>query len=266
MKAFGKCNHRRIFRKHVGFDSPDFLCARNLKEATHQLAAEPGSLIAIRNDHTKLGLLDLPLPCQASNTNQPTVASLFVKPLRDERNLTVVIKETLPDQPLVRDTRFQSLHLEKTSIHSAVRQGLVKFHHQRFVFRPYRTKNHVASVLHRPMRDIFGWVTTDRGPRKVCIRNLGAEENHPRIERHQLLGRCDQRIDIDFAETWLVYYKLAEPHHGGFQCVEVDGFSSPDSLERLKDFGSFHKTFRQSGVQRWKRQGLVAVHLHELST
>src|SRR5262249_2581726 len=140
--------------------------------------------------------------------------------------------------------RLQPLHLKITSIHCAVRQGFVKFHHQRFVFRPYRPKDHVASVLHLPIRDIFGWVTTDRGPRKVSIRNLGAEKNHPRIERQQPLGQCNQRIDIDFAETWLVDYKLAEPYHDGFECIEIDGFSSPYSLESRKDFGSFHETFR----------------------
>src|SRR5215510_14968075 len=103
MKAFDERNHRRIFRKYVGFDSPDFLCARDLKEATHQLGAKPGSLIAIRNDYTELGLLDLPLPCQPSNTNQLTVDGFIVKPLDHERNLTVVINEALPDQPLVCD-------------------------------------------------------------------------------------------------------------------------------------------------------------------
>ena len=77
MKAFGQRNHGRIFREYVGLDSPDFLCPRDLKEPAHQLGAKPGSLTAIRNDDAKLGFLDLPLPCQPSNTNQFTAASLL---------------------------------------------------------------------------------------------------------------------------------------------------------------------------------------------
>src|SRR5262245_18691334 len=111
MKAFGQRDHRSIFREDVGFDSPDFLCARDLQEAAHQLSAKLGPLTAIRNDDAKLGLLDMPLPFQPSNSNQLTVAALFIKPLDRERNLTVIIEKTFPDQPLVCNARLQSLHL-----------------------------------------------------------------------------------------------------------------------------------------------------------
>src|SRR6266566_3481549 len=105
------------------------------------------------------------------------------------------------------------------------------------------------------MRNILGWVTADGGPRETRIRYVTTEQHHAGIERQQLLGRCNQRIDIDFAKARLVDNKLAESHKECFERFEIDTLASPDSFEGRKDFGSFHETFPQRGVQRRKRQG-----------
>jgi len=80
-----------------------------------------------------------------------------------------------------------------------------------------------------------------------------------------VLGRCNQRINVDFAKARLVYNKLAKPHNECFERYEIDTFAPPDSFEGRKDFGSFQEPFRLRGVQRRKGQGLVTIHLHELS-
>ncbi len=137
---------------------------------------------------------------QAAHAENFMFACLRVVEIRHQRHFAVVVDEAFLEQSLVVDARTQFLHVEIAEIDGAVGNRLVKFHHQRLIFRSNRANEHLRAVLHGPAPDVLRRVGANGGARKLFGGNIRGVENDAGVERDDSVGRSEQRVDVDFAE------------------------------------------------------------------
>ena len=85
-------------------------------------------------------------------------------------------------------------------------------------------------------------------------------EDHTCVQRNQLVCACEQRVNFDVSDSWILNYKFAEANHEFFELGKIDGLASAHAFERLKDSSIFHRSARQGSGER--RQGVSAVVQH----
>ena len=76
--------------------------------------------------------------------------------------------------------------------------GLMKLHHQRFVFRTDGADHNLVSIAQRPGSNILHGIRTDRRLRQLIERDVAAVQDDSGIESQQTIRRSQQRVDINF--------------------------------------------------------------------
>ncbi len=90
-------------------------------------------------------------------------------------------------------------------------------------------------------------------------------QDDARVERNQVLGRRQQRIDVDFLDPRLLDHELAEAHQQVFELGDVDGLASTNAFQRGEDLCLLHHAAGQRCVQRRQCQRAVLEDFYQLS-
>ncbi len=82
-------------------------------------------------------------------------------------------------------------------------------------------------------------------------------EHHPRVERDQLVGTGEQRVDVQLADQRLLDDELAEADEELLQRGEVDRPATAHALECRVDLRALHHPAGERARQRRQREGAV---------
>ena len=127
-----------------------------------QLVFQAAMLILVGHQQGQVGLVSSvhPVkPAHANNFRPPGTLELH-----HQSQFAVMIAETNPHQPLMRDPRFQAELAKITQIYAAVRERLLELDDQRLVFRADGADGYSGPILRRPAPHILHRIRPDRGP------------------------------------------------------------------------------------------------------
>src|SRR5512132_2972711 len=149
-------------------------------------------------------------------------------------------------------------------MHTAIGKRFVKFDHERLVLRPDRTNGHFNAANFS--RDhVIGRVWPDWRSREFGFAYLRIVQDHARIQRDDLFGRNEERIDVDFLNPALFDHQLAEAHQQFFQGGQIDWAASTKAQGSAVNLRSLHQSPRQGAIQRRKAERAVFENLNKIS-
>ena len=135
----------------------------------------------------------------------------------------------------------------------------MKLHHERLIFRTNRPDGHRRAVFQPPLPHVLYGVRSNGGAGQLLGLHGRIMHHHARVERKQLLRCRQQRIDVDFFNPGLFHHQLAEAQQHPLESNQVHRLASPHAGQRRVDSGLLHQALSQRSVERWQRQGVVAV-------
>src|SRR5208282_603535 len=106
--------HRKILNKDVSDNFLDFFVASHLDQSPQKLATHSLSLVLITHQNGHFRPLFSSRLAQPANREDLVLARVRCCAIRHERHLLVIVDKTFSDQPFVRNTRTQFLHMEET--------------------------------------------------------------------------------------------------------------------------------------------------------
>ena len=136
---------------------------------------------------------------------------------------------------------------------------------QRLVLGADGADRDVRAVLELPGDYILRRVGADGEPGQFVLGGLWVVQDHPGVERDEVIGGGEQRVDVDFLDPRLLGHELAEADHDFFERGEVHRLAAAHAFERVIDLGALHHAAGQGGVERGQGEGLVLEHLDELA-
>ena len=141
----------------------------------------------------------------------------------------------------------------------------MELHHQRLVFRTNGPDRHFASVFQPPLPDVLHWIGPNGGLRQL----LGLRRRSCTTMRASSASNCSgvasrglmsiSLIQGCSSTSWLK--RTSNPS----SAVRLTGFAAAHSLQSGEDSRLLHQALGESGVERRKRQSVVAVHLDHYS-
>ena len=128
------------------------------------------------------------------------------------------------------DSRFQTKHPEVTKINAAIGKRFVKLDHERLVLRPNRT-NGDSLIVDLSLAKVLDGIWPDCRSWQIRVRHARIVQNNSRIERDDLFGRNDKRIDVDLLDPALFDDQLAEAHKKFFERGKIDSIASAKTFQ-----------------------------------
>src|SRR5581483_4709650 len=238
--------------------------ASDLNKQLEKLRTKTFPLPRVTDQNGKLPFVSSMFLDQTSDPEN-LVSAIRILYVGDQRDLAVVVDETNPAQALMHDACLKAHNSEIAKVNAAIGKCFVEFHHQRLVLRTDWTNGHLDPGDFSRC-NVLDWIRPDCRSGQIRFAHLRIVQHDARIQRHDLFGRNEKRVNVDLPDPALFDHQLAEAHKQLFKRVEIHGATSAKTFfQRVINLRPFHQPARQCAIKRRKAQRAVLENFDKIS-